>query len=240
MGLESISDPDDVAADMDMDDDEDGLKVPDDDDEDERFYDTRSTSASVSSRSAGGERGKSEEVDTEEDPVDPITPGPATTRFNVSTDAKDTDDIEDDWVAPSVPTSPLLTPQPTQHYEVEVEGVPAVVPRMAKSRSNGSSSSSGKKKKTKKKEQQPVPVPKIRVPSPPSKESYPFPASDDGTLDWSGSSSTSSGGFEPPAADSFERRMHTARARDGGRTQSGGVKGILTDEWTEPHSERAG
>jgi len=27
-----------------------------------------------------------------------------------------------------------------------------------------------------------------------------------------------------------QQRMHTARARDGGRTQSGGVKGVLTAE----------
>ncbi|KAL0576416.1 Cysteine protease atg4 [Marasmius crinis-equi] len=242
MGLESISDPEDIAADMDMDDDEvggDPVKVGDNDqddgdEEEDKFYDTRSTS----SRSVRGEeRGRSEE-DTEEDPVDPITPGPST-KFSVPSPegaeelSPQSDDIEDDWVDPSIPTSPMLTPQPTQL--AISEAIPAVVPRLAKSRSNGSSGSS-KKKKGKKNQQVPVPVPKIKVPTPPSKESFPFPvasASDDGT-EWSVSSSSSGGVEEPPK----EKRMHTARARDGGRTQSGGVKGILTDEWTEGQSDR--
>ncbi|KAF9269781.1 hypothetical protein L218DRAFT_1072559 [Marasmius fiardii PR-910] len=245
MGLESISDPEDV-TDLDVDDDdaENSAKALDDDeedeDEDENFYDTRSTSASVSSRSGRGEGGRSEEVDTEEDPVDPITPGPSS-RFSVPTaGAQDSpagsDDIEDDWVDPSVPTSPMLTPQPTQQPEIlDSDAIPAVVPRMSKSRSSGSSAS-GKKKKGKKSQQVPVPVPRIKVPSPPSKESFPFPVAttfDDGT-EWSASSS-SSGGVEVPVQ---EIRMHTARARDGGRTQSGGVKGILTDDWTDTHNDR--
>ncbi|KAG6907546.1 hypothetical protein DXG01_008532 [Tephrocybe rancida] len=82
MGLESISepDPDDLLMDMKMEDDE-----RDDEDGDgngEQFFETRSASASTSSTSAGASgsgssarRGKgramSEEVDTEEDPVDP-------------------------------------------------------------------------------------------------------------------------------------------------------------------------
>ncbi|KAK1230170.1 Cysteine protease atg4 [Marasmius sp. AFHP31] len=234
MGLESISDPEDLAADMDMDDEADDDPVKEvnndqddeEDDEDEKFYDTQSMSSPRDE-----ERGRSEEVDTEEDPVDPITPGPTTTKFNVpNAEAQgsppDSDDIEDDWVDPSIPTSPMLTPQPTHQAPV-----PAVVPRLAKTKSNGSSGS-GKKKKGKKDQQVPVPVPKIKVPTPPSKESFPFPvanASDDGT-DWSVSSSSSSG----VQAQEYEKRMHNARARDGGRTQSGGVKGILMDEWTDP------
>ncbi|KAG7095265.1 hypothetical protein E1B28_006038 [Marasmius oreades] len=239
MGLESISDPEDV-ADLDVDDDADtSAEVPDDDqdeDEEEKFYDTRSTSASVTSRNEREERGRSEEVDTEEDPVDPITPGPSSTKFTVTTaegtqdSPSGSDDLEDDWVDPSVPTSPMLTPQPTHQPEIaDTDAIPVVVPRLSKSKSNGSSAS-GKKKKGKK-NQQPVPVPRIKVPLPPSKESFPFPVaatSDDGT-EWSASSS-SSGGVEALAQ---EKRMHTARARDGGRTQSGGVKGILTDEWTD-------
>ncbi|KAG6909903.1 hypothetical protein DXG01_014717 [Tephrocybe rancida] len=108
MGLESISEPDPEDQDQDEDDER------DDDDEDgdgEQFFESRSGSASTSSTSASGSasasgssarRGKgramSEEVDTEEDPVDPITPLP-NARFLIPRSAgsgKDADDGEDD------------------------------------------------------------------------------------------------------------------------------------------------
>ena len=96
MGLESMSEPDD----LDLDDDEDGLEVnaggdngnsgdevvngdDNDNDNDEPFFDTQSASAGSSvsygrtSQAGRSDKGnKSEEVDTEDDPVGPITPGP--------------------------------------------------------------------------------------------------------------------------------------------------------------------
>jgi cysteine protease ATG4 len=261
MGLESISEPDD----MDLDDEE-GLEE-EVEGEGEQFFDTRSGSASTSSASAAsnhhGRERRSEEIDTEEDSVDPLTPGPAS-RFDIinppsrrkrnenenegdEEDEEDDrgldfrpddvegfgdDDIEDDWVDPSVPTpSPRGPPAPAPARVKDPSPSPpssSNVPPLAKSKSSsstskhglGSGSTSGKSKKAKK--QIPVPVPAVRLPSQ-QQEHYPFPVTpvDDPSLspqDRARSPSTRG------------KRMHTARARDGGRTQSGGVKGILTDD----------
>lgn len=254
MGLESISEPDDL--DMDMDDE-------DDDAEAEQFFDTRSGSPSTSSASASasgghhgtGERSKSEEVDTEEDPVDPITPGPnsrfsigeqpprekgdepATGEFDLEGDGDgfENDDIEDDWVDPSISSPspsgprtalPPVTPKDTPSAPPDSADVPLLV--------KGSSSNGGVKKKGKKGGQIPVPVPLVKIPAPSSKhpqEHYPFPVTPRLAEDISPSpqerSRTSSSSNKGAATG---KRMHTARARDGGRTQSGGVKGILTDD----------
>ncbi|KAG6882739.1 hypothetical protein C0995_013906, partial [Termitomyces sp. Mi166 len=83
MGLESFSEPDQDDLLMDMDDDEED----EEDDEREGYFDTRSTSAASTSTSSvsargHGRRGASEEVDPEEDSVDPITPLP-NARFTI-------------------------------------------------------------------------------------------------------------------------------------------------------------
>jgi len=86
MGLESMSEPDD----LDLDDEEggregDGVEVEVDaegeadvnENDDEPFFDTQSVHSSQGRGSRGGRSGnKSEDVDTEDDPVGPITPGP--------------------------------------------------------------------------------------------------------------------------------------------------------------------
>ena len=235
MGLESISEPDD----LDMDSDEEGG-------EGEQFFDTRSGSASTSSASQHEveERGKSEEVDTEEDPVDPITPGPGSRfeigeaegkgseeenmsvngEFDGEVDDFD-DDIEDDWVDPT-PTLPTQAPVPPPAPSKEDLVIPVDVPALAKGKPNG-----GKKaKKGKRGTQIAVPVPLVKIPSQTNQEPqehYPFPltqwSSDEATphpQERVRSSSNTPGG----------KRMYTARARDGGRTQSGGVKGVLTED----------
>ncbi|KAJ8469645.1 hypothetical protein ONZ45_g16824 [Pleurotus djamor] len=238
MGLESISEPDDI----DIDSDGEGELGHDDNDE-EQFFDTRSATPSTSSASAkGGKRGKSEENDTEDDPVDPITPGPnskfdlperppewadATKDDNdyVGEEGAFDDDIEDDWVDPSVsspspqsqPTSlprassasptPVSDPGPSAHRAFEVPPPPSI----------STSKSSAKKKKSKKGET-PVPVP----------SALPFPVTQRSPDDV-GQPDERSRTSSIRAATSKAPRMHTARARDGGRTQSGGVKGILTD-----------
>ncbi|KAF8654308.1 hypothetical protein AX16_003536 [Volvariella volvacea WC 439] len=124
----------------------------DEDDEDldeEQYYDTRSAgSISPSASSQGGVAGgagahtgkkresRSEDDNTEEDPVEAVTPGPHTTRFEVQPPTPQQEhyrgkvksggdeegagvtvggDIEDDWVDPSCPTPPSpSTPPPAQ------------------------------------------------------------------------------------------------------------------------------
>ncbi|KAF9043299.1 peptidase family C54-domain-containing protein [Panaeolus papilionaceus] len=312
MGLESISepDPDDIL----LEDDDSGLlgkEEGDRDDEDEededlddgegeQFFDTRSESASMSSasgpsRHGRSDRSRSEDLDTEEDPVDPLTPG-ANSKFDIieprrvqqakadQTDKDDdgvefppeddfNDDIEDDWIDPSLPTPtpsghlPPLTPptavparnQTPQKRDLPPRPLPAPpppkdsdstpshpstsssaqaptpAPRMSKSKSSSSAKSGSGSKSTKKKKQLPVPVPQVRIPSQgqsyyqpqPPQEHYPFPVTpaDDGA-------GTGAGGDRSRNTSNrdLSKRMHTARARDGGRTQSGGVKGILTDD----------
>ncbi|KAF5309402.1 hypothetical protein D9619_012416 [Psilocybe cf. subviscida] len=261
MGLESISEPDDIDL------DEEGDDV---DGENEHFFDTHSSSGSNAHR-----RGKSSEFDTEDDPVGPVTPGP-NSKFEMQDPAMlrkgrvhdeddededdadrsflpddgrafdEDDDIEDDWVDPSVPTpteAPVISAPPVplppaknrSRLSVNSSSPPSSssVPPLSKSKSSRSTSSSTTKPASSKpkssskgKKEIPVPVPAVRIPSQqPTQEHYPFPVTP--ADDPSGSplndrprNSSTKGG----------KRMHTARARDGGRTQSGGVKGILTDD----------
>jgi cysteine protease ATG4 len=146
MGLESMSEPDD----MDLD------EQQEDDGADEPFFDAqhdgRSSSTSPDTSVKGG--AKSSEFDTEEDPMGPITPGPNSTTFDAARkgaardefddededdedeDDDDDDDDDDDWVDPSAPT-PIETSYPIQ------------APAMSHSKSNGSTSSSGSGSKSK-------------------------------------------------------------------------------------------
>jgi cysteine protease ATG4 len=330
IGLESISEPDDMDLDDDeINDDGAGVGVVDDneaeeeeeeegevvefDDEgaggeeevdSENFFDTLSGSASTSNTSAGSpchrhKRLKSEDVDTEEDPVGPLTPGP-NSRFDIvvpsvrkgGREEKDADeyrgfeddeddgsgdDIEDDWIDPSLPSPPstsrpgtLPLPKPLQQPQplpptvpMKIHGSPSVSssssssspPVLAsKSKSSSSKQSSStsnlKVKIGKSKKQIPVPVPHIRLlaqqQQQPQEQHYPFPVAPvDGP--WVSSpqhrvaSSQDRGGGGGGASNgqgnqrnsaeiaTTEKRMHNARARDGGRTQSGGVKGILPE-----------
>ena len=97
-----MSEPDDFDLDLDddeedeaegsnennNDDDDNDNDNENDDENDESFYDSRSAqSASASSQSHAG-RSKSEDVDTEDDPVGPMTPGPAS-RFELVPSAKE-------------------------------------------------------------------------------------------------------------------------------------------------------
>ncbi|KIJ63953.1 hypothetical protein HYDPIDRAFT_112441 [Hydnomerulius pinastri MD-312] len=229
MGLESISEPDDM--DMDMDED-DGEEVEGEGaeerpartrDNEDHFFDTRSTSISP----VGSSVKRGSEVDTEEDPIGPITPGPNST-FEVdkqeevpvkglpkNEDFEEIDGNEeeddDDWVDPSMPT-PLA-------QSVERPYAPPI----AKTKSSGSTSSSGSKEKGKKGKKSKKAVPMVKAPSPPMKpeEHFPFPRS----LEES---------FHERSDDTganYEKRMNNARARDGGRTESGGVKAVLTDDF---------
>jgi cysteine protease ATG4 len=310
MCLESISDPDDMGLNDEVENDDDAAVGVIDDNEaeeeeegevveldvegavgeeeagSEKFFDTYSGSASTSSASAGSTRHqhrrlRSDDVDTEDDPVDPVTPGP-NSRFDIvappsrkdgQAEAKDTeeyrgfeddeedgsgDDIEDDWVDPSLP-SPASTSRPRPLPKpLQQQPLPPPVPRkdhvsssissasssspaappMSKSKSSSSKKGSLTVKGKKSKKQIPVPVPQVKlVNQQQPKEHYPFPVTPvDDPSGWSPhraasqdrGSGASSG--HNHSGVSTEKRMHTARARDGGRTQSGGVKGILPDD----------
>ncbi|KAJ7075202.1 peptidase family C54-domain-containing protein [Mycena belliarum] len=193
---------------------------------------SNSTATSNSTASSG-------DVDTEEDAVAPITPLPGS-RFDLSSvpplpsagksaadaygdldpegdegddgfvDAASEAEIEDDWVDP-VPT-PSAPPPNKKERDRE---------RAGKSKAKGSS-------KTKKA----VPVPSVH---------YPFPVSvEDGAGAGTGTPqerqermrnvTVSPRAGAGAAAGQSGQRMHTARARDGGRTQSGGVRGVLTED----------
>ena len=329
IGLESISEPDEIDLDDEVDnvDDDDAAVVDDNEGEDEegevvefdsegaggeeevdseKFFDTLSGSASTSNASAAGspqrrhKRLKSEDVDTEEDPVGPVTPGP-NSRFDIvvpssrkggreedkdvdeyrgfeddEDDDGSGDDIEDDWIDPSLPSpsstsrsGPRPLPKPLQQPQqlpppvpMKDHGSPSVssssslsTPPVLASKSKSSSSKqssstsnhSVKLKKEKSKKQIPVPVPHVIYLAQQHQQSqeqhYPFPVApvDDPLVSSpqhrvasSQGRSGGGGGVQGKQHSSAEiatteKRMHTARARDGGRTQSGGVKGILPE-----------
>jgi cysteine protease ATG4 len=237
-----MSEPDD----LDLDEEED--EVDDDGNEgegdDEPFFDTQSVRSSQG-RGASDKGNKSEDVDTEDDPVGPITPGPgakfefvdrpdagnAKPRREVDGDEEsddggrgrfeEDDDIEDDWADPLALDS---SPVPGR----DKKDAPLSKGRLATTSASAAKSSSSSKLKAKSKKEQPVPVPGVVI-----QEHYPFPVSpaDEGVS----SSSPEPGRSRQVSATRVTRqqagyRMHTARARDGGRTQSGGVKGVLFSE----------
>jgi len=254
MGLESISEPDDLNMDLE-DDDENEVGGDDGADEgEEEFFDTRSASASTSS--ASGEQGDASDrsrkskgddadVDTEDDPVGPITPGPHS-RFSIEQQyplgqadkvkesdkvSEDPGDIEDDWVDPSVPSSPACVTD--ELSETSDSQAPKTtndpIPSLSTTSNGGLNNKSNSRKNRNKIREVPIPVPRSVVVVPSREQHYPFPVAEDASSpeprDRSRTSSTANKGVGPAG-----KRMHTARARDGGRTQSGGVKGILTDD----------
>ncbi|KAF8174976.1 peptidase family C54-domain-containing protein [Mycena galopus ATCC 62051] len=222
---------------------------------------SNSTTHSASTSNSSGAR--SEEVDTEEDPVAPITPLPTTARFDLTPQQSATtkgrggktvgeayaelqeegegddgfvdaggevDDIEDDWIDPVAP--PPLPPVAKKTSSKEKGASSSGKDKSGSKEKTGSGSGKGKKKKA-------VPVPSVH---------YPFPVSAE---DGAGASAMTpqrerererernvtvspraagAGAGTGANANTGGQRMHTARARDGGRTQSGGVRGILTED----------
>lgn len=216
MGLESISEPD-----IDMEFDGDGGERVENEDQ---FFDTRSSDSPVA-------KGQNSEVDTEEDPMGPITPGPNSTfevdksgkgkdpiddfeEISAAEDEEDNDDDDDDWVDPSLPTP--LAPSVQKPY----------APLMENSTSTSSTSSAGSRGKGKNKKASPgrkskkSAVPLMKTPVKPETH-FPFPRSLEESVH---------DGVRVSEAEPYERRMNNARARDGGRTESGGVKAILTED----------
>lgn len=218
MGLESISEPD-----IDMEFDGDGGEREDQErpENEDQFFDTRSASHSPVAK------GQSSEVDTEEDPIGPLTPGPNST-FEVDEPDKAKEHLEDfeeigvedededddeDWVDPSLPT-PLAQSAP-QPYAPPLEKATST-----SSTSSGGSGGKGKSKKSVGRRSKKSAVPLMKAPVK-AEAHFPFPRSLEESMHDGGRSSE---------AEPYERRMNNARARDGGRTESGGVKAILTED----------
>ncbi|KAJ7891666.1 peptidase family C54-domain-containing protein [Mycena olivaceomarginata] len=203
------------------------------------------SNSTTHSASTGSSSARSEEVDTEEDPVAPITPLP-NARFDLSgappqppakdkrtvgdayaeleeedsfVDAAEEVDIEDDWVDPVAPPPP---------------------PVVKKDKDKGSSGSGKSKSKSKAKGSKkavPVPVPSVHYPFPVSSEDTGGAGSGAGrertatvVPRGTGATGAGAGASTGAGAGGGGQRMHTARARDGGRTQSGGVRGVLTED----------
>lgn len=210
MGMESISEPD--------------FDLPDEDDE---FADAddhmREGSASPDTSLPSTSSKSPEEDDTEDDPVDPITPGPGRTGFsNVrspghlekqpstsTTGSSQADSLSFDDEDDEEWESSEFTPH-VGHRTSPGQDAPELLESQAtitRETSESSYSDVGRAhhKKAKKKHTKRKP------------EQYPFPATH----------------HDEPAAATSERRipqMRTQKARDGGRTQSGGVRGIPADD----------
>lgn len=229
LGLESISDPE-----MDLDepeDDEDAFSFEGDGDVERREGSSRSGSdspdTSIQGGSGGGSRrGKSSEIDTEEDPIGPITPHAGTfsergVNLNIAKgkekeiDFDDDDDLgdDDDWVDP-VPSSPLV---PSKHSSPSAP----IPPTNSKPRGKTKERDLGVSKKKKKRSKPGKEVPIIDAPL--ASQHFPFPSSTNDEL----SDGDKHGGTNKTGSGKRVPQMRTTKARDGGRTQSGGVRGIL-------------
>jgi cysteine protease ATG4 len=251
MGLESMidSDPDEFEGEGDEEEEE---------DDSNQFFDAGANRSSFSlSGKSVQSKDKASEADTEDDPIDPITPGPhsrmtfeeeyvssALTKSNKDASGEgtagdnegDDDEDDDDWV---VPTPSIESPQgssqtPLPAHNKSVSSVSSM--SRAPSQDNGGSSS---KKVRSPSSSQIGTVPSSAKKSSRTKakqqEHFPFPVSPDSppvstsSVD-SFTSSISGNAPETPASNGLNgKRMNVQRARDGGRTQSGGVKGILTE-----------
>lgn len=219
-GMESISEPD--------------IDLPEEDDEfSDAQEELRSASASPDT-SLPSTNSKTDEDDAEEDPLDPVTQGmskisfknirapghmqkaPSTsTTGSSATDSLDFEDEEDEeWLAPEV-----FTPQPEYGILTPVIEPPTLeesqitVTRGSGDHSPGGEADLEKRKRKSKKKGKDAAVP----------VQFPFPATAGEEEEMKNSGG---GGKRVP-------QMRTQKARDGGRTQSGGVRGIPTDDFDD-------
>lgn len=205
-----------------------------------------------------GDGKRSSEVETEEDPIDPITPHAATfsehsiiqrpkvkTRehtipggFGDEDDEDDEDlgvgeecDIEDDWVDSGLVTPPSVLSSGKSEVEVmKAEFVTSEEGATSKSKSKSGSKHRDRDKErqnSKSKSRRPditsKTVPIVETTTATIAQHYPFPSSITGEAETEDDTTGDGGRWIP--------QMRTTKARDGGRTQSGGVKGILlTDD----------
>jgi cysteine protease ATG4 len=227
MGLESVSEPDMES-------------VPDDQDD---FFDTQ-TGESRSVRSSAADshyerpapknpessppvrRGESE-LSTTDESMEVITPGPRhSARFEMSAgSAKDTglDDDDDDWVDPTPPPADVRQIPRAENgapISLSISATPSPdlvpMPPSALRASESPSSSEGRYG-----QDSPTGTGRYYGRSREGQDRYPFPAgeAEEEPTRYSKSSS------KPP-------QLRNVRARDGGRTKSGGVRGLVGAEGT--------
>lgn len=225
------------------------IDLPEEDDEDEVFSSGASRAASVSSPDTSiSARGGG---DTEEDPLGPITPGAAKSSFDLDEDGLGNkmnrsisgrdertslsfDDEEDEeWLDTSeTPQTPLPTwtpPSIAQHHQRQ-HAIPLATSRSSSSSISRESSASAEsappreRRRTKKSTSSGHTITRSssshhpQLPSQTIQPQYPFPA----THPEEDLARQTSSGRVP--------KMRTAVARDGGRTQSGGIKGLIPDD----------
>ena len=196
----------------------------------DKFFDTCTGSASVSSASAGSTchrhwRPESDDMDMEDDPLGPVTPGP-NSRFDIVVPTSRPRPRP--LLKPPQQPSLLPPPLPTKHHVFPSHSSssllsPAAPPPMLHSKSLPlKKSNSGKTKKNKK--QIPVPVTPVKLSTQQPKECYLLPIApiDDPSgmaSHHAAASCNGQQGKQSPAvgASTTENRMHTVRARDGGR-----------------------
>ncbi|KAI0770923.1 peptidase family C54-domain-containing protein [Trametes elegans] len=232
MGLESISEPD--------------IDMPDDDE----FSLGNSPAGSVHGSGVGGS--VKSEGDTEDDPIAPLTPSAGKASFDIETgrperikreasnhstqDSLSFDDEDDEeWEDPQeFPTPHLpsdLEPVHIPHARSQTDPeAPSAIAQARSTDSVASRATSGSTEKARRKHRKaasgPAKTPRAGPPAAEAQVQYPFPAAYPGE---EGEAPPSS----PPQAHAQGKRvpqMRTAKARDGGRTQSGGVKGVLVDD----------
>jgi cysteine protease ATG4 len=221
---------------------DDGDEEDEEEDSDGDFFDAGEGAVvddRVSSRAAS-KSGQSE-GDTEDDPVGPMTPGPTTIVTDntpvkgttsrkahavsfartpsASTDGGEGNLDDEEWVDPTpIPATPLDATPPAL--------IPVPAPPMAKTKSS-SSNSAKSRKKHRKEARAPALSPSVSVPFPSSS-----PRQNQGV--------TAAEGAQGAEEDTSRRipQMSMARGRDGGRTQSGGVKGVIElDPGPDPEPE---
>lgn len=264
--LESMSDPEDEEEDLPEDkgssregaDDEDAEVVAvgvhegeqeEEEDSDGDFFDAGEGAAiddRVSSRAAS-KSGQSE-GDTEDDPVGPMTPGPTSVptgnaakatppllrkahavSFARTTSGEDGDLDDEEWVDPTpIPATPLDTTPPL--FPGGGGAVPSP-PMMAKSKSS-SSTKSRKRKEARALAAAAAAAATVHVPFPSSNQT-----SESTDSDHNREREREREHHSRDRSSRREPQMSMARGRDGGRTQSGGVKGVIAPLEPGPEME---
>ena len=253
MGLESISEPDDI----DMPDDDDALIADGDDDEedDEDEFSLGNSprhSPNGSAHGSGVAGSAKSEVDTEDDPIAPLTPSAGKPSFDMpdrmkreasasSSATQDSlgfdDEDDEEWADPPEFSDTHLPLSAASSTSATTSPPPAAVaPAIAPARSKASTrskgtSNSGKTARRKKNGAGSAKTPRAA----PEQVQYPFPGSadpedEDEPLPPPVSLPQDAGHSTRQADGKRVPQMRTAKARDGGRTQSGGIKGVLMDD----------
>lgn len=204
-----------------------------------------------------GDEKRSSEIETEEDPIGPITPHAATFSeqvivqgtkvrareqtipggFGDEDDEDDEDlgvggegDIEDDWVDSGLITPPsVFSSSRSEVEETKPESVMGEEGVTSKSKSKSRSKHRDRERHSSKSKSKRPDIASKTVPIVETTtaatigQHYPFPSSTTGEAETEDDRKGDDGRRIP--------QMRTTKARDGGRTQSGGVKGILlTDD----------